>query len=190
MHVEAVPDPALGVADLGLDNDGAADMVAALSKKVKLVTEASDTKARGYYAEARVAIQFVLAAHGTDILGGPSLDDAIDALARMRRDTAWLAGAREPKQFARVLENELATVLARMTACKGCRRADKDGSRLKNTLATVKAACAVPIPKRPKSTKPNRNNLGLRPGQARPKRVVRVRVRQVARGTKPKVRRL
>lgn len=137
------------------DNDAAGDMVAALMKKVMPVIKVkTDAQARGYYYEARVAIQFMMIAHDTDILGGPSLDAAIDALARMRRDTEWLRSAREPKQFARALEKDLAAVFARMMACKSCRRAHP--SRFKNIRAIIGAAQAVPVPKVVRSKLPKR----------------------------------
>ena len=145
------------------DNDTAGDMVAALTKHV---TRVADGRKGGDYEMARVAAQFLLLAHGTDILGGPGLVDVIRALARMRSNVQYLISAREPKKLAAELEKELKAVMRRMRACRGCHRAEA----LDECKPLAKTACAVPVPKAAMSRKPNRNNLGLRPGQNRPKR--------------------
>lgn len=121
------------------DNDDAGDMVAALTKKVRPVLR-SRTDASSYYPEARVAIQFMLLAHGTDILGGPDLDIAIDALVRMRRDVEWLCTAVRPRRLAQAIEGDLAAVLAKMTACKGCRQS------IVSAHVIVKEALTVKVP--------------------------------------------
>jgi hypothetical protein len=129
------------------DNDDAGDMIAALSKKLSTVVGAkSDAKARDEYNGARAAAQIVLLAHGTDILGGPGIDIALEALLRMRLDTEWLAGYREPKKIAKALDDELASVLARMTACTGCRRTH-GASGLKELGARILAARKSKPPK-------------------------------------------
>lgn len=133
------------------DNDRAGDMVAKLSQDVKRVVEAkTDAAARYRYDSARAAAQFMLLAHGTDILGGPSIELAVEALARMRSDTAWLASMREPKRLAKRLDEELNAVLAHMRACKGCRKKYKRKKYKQDFVVLVKlvqAATRVKVPK-------------------------------------------
>lgn len=127
------------------DNDAVCDMVAGLAKKVHAVVEAkTDIVARRDYGEARAVVQFMLVAHGTDILGGPGLDDPLKALARMRSDVEWLGGFRQPKKLAKMIENEMAAILRRMADCKGCRRADKDDKDELNAIVAKAHATTVP----------------------------------------------
>lgn len=138
------------------DNDTAGDMAAGLAKHVQAV---ADHKKNADYAAARFATHVLLSCHGTDILGGPSLDPAVHAYAWMRGDVQYLVGAREPKKIARVLETEMRAVLARMKKCKGCRRGhDKKAWAVLDGI--VADACAVPVPKA-SGPKMNRNE-GLR----------------------------
>jgi hypothetical protein len=105
------------------DNDTAGDMVAALVQHVRKVVDAkTDARAEDFYYEARVASRFMLVAHGTDILGGPDLSVALEALARMRKDVDWLSGYKQPKKIAKALEIEIGEIFSRMCVCKGCRR--------------------------------------------------------------------
>lgn len=133
------------------DNDAAGNMIAALSKDVKRVAGAkTDAAARWRYDSARAAAQFMLLAHGTDILGGPSIELAVEALARMRSDTAWLASMREPKRLAKRLDEELNAVLAHMRACKSCRKKYKRKKYKEDFAVLVKlvqAATRVKVPK-------------------------------------------
>ena len=126
-------------------------MVAKLSQDVKRVVEAkTDAAARYRYDSARAAAQFMLLAHGTDILGGPSIELAVEALARMRSDTAWLASMREPTRLAKRLDEELNAVLAHMRACKGCRKKYKRKKYKQDFVVLVKlvqAATRVKVPK-------------------------------------------
>lgn len=127
------------------DNDRAGDMVAKLSQDVKRVVDAkTDAAARYRYDSARAAAQFILLAHGTDILGGPSIELAFRALARMRSDTAWLASMREPKQLAKKLTGEMSAILAHMMTCKGCR---KEYKNFKELIKLGRAATRVKAPK-------------------------------------------
>lgn len=133
------------------DNDQAGDMVARLFQDVKRVVNAkTDSAARHRYTSARVGAHVMLLAHGTDILGGPNMELAVKALARMRSDTDWLATYREPRKIAKALTEELATMLGRMRACKGCRKRYKK-AKFKNDFVElvelVKAANAVKAPK-------------------------------------------
>ena len=133
------------------DNDRAGDMVAVLSKDVKRVVAAkTDAAARYRYDSARAGAQFMLLAHGTDILGGPSIELAVEALARMRSDTAWLASMREPKRLAKRLDEELNAVLAHMRACKGCRKKYKRKKYKKDFIVLVKLVQATTYVKVPK----------------------------------------
>ncbi len=131
------------------DNDTAGDMIAKLAQDVRRVTEAkTDAAARYRYDSARAAAQFMLLAHGTDILGGPPIEIALRALARMRGDTAWLASMREPKQLARELNAELDDILLHMRTCKGCRKTyRKRKNDFKELVELVKTANDVKVPK-------------------------------------------
>jgi hypothetical protein len=94
------------------ENDGAADLVAGLMKACRIVADETTTArmARTYYPEARVGVQVRLLAHGTDILGGPPLQVALDALQRIRSDQEWIAGWREPKALKAALDAEIRAV--------------------------------------------------------------------------------
>lgn len=151
------------------DNDTAGDMCAALTKHVTRVAEG---RKNGDYETCRVAAQFLLVSHGTDILGGPGLGEVVRALVRMRCDTDYLLSAREPKKLAAALDMEMTAALARMQACRGCRREYNKRTR-KEFVEWVNEALGAAVPKPARSKKRNRNNLGLRPGQARPKRRIR-----------------
>jgi len=102
------------------DNDDAGDMAAKMVRPVQRVADGRGSS-DDYYL-ARAAAQFLLASHGTDILGGPGLTPVLKALARMRTDDGWLAGWNSPKKIAGALDEELLDVLGRMRTCKGCRR--------------------------------------------------------------------
>lgn len=94
-------------------------------------------------------MQFVIAAHGTDILGGPSAEPALRALVRMRKDTEWLSGWKSPTKIAHRLDNEILEVISVMNRCKGCGRSlGKKGLRAMYTLADD--AIATKVPRRPK----------------------------------------
>ncbi len=145
----------MGVWGLGpFDNDTAGDMIAKLAEHVRLTAE-GDGDSDDYYA-ARAAAKFVLAAHGTDILGGPSLETVARALARMRGDPKWLSSFKEPKKLAREIEKELNAVVFHMRLCRGCRRSKKEWSELD---AVVDEARAIPIPESTFALRrrPNRN---------------------------------
>lgn len=137
------------------DNDVAGDMVAGLMRNVQEVIDHQ----RADYAEARVSIQFILLAHGKDILGGPRLDVVVQALAQMRADTRWLSFAKSPRKLANEIEKELAVVMARIQGCRGCRRAYNKQQRAA-LQGIIDMACAVPMPV-PRKRKPDRNE-GLR----------------------------
>jgi len=129
------------------DNDDAGGMAAGLMEKVRKVAEGR--REYGYFS-ARAAAQFVVLAHGTDILGGPDISLVIKALAKMRTDAEFLAGCREPQKWADSVNKELRAVLARMRACKGCRsryRMPEHKAEWKELEALVHTACNAPVPK-------------------------------------------
>lgn len=129
------------------DNDDAGDMAAGLMDKVRKVAEGK--REYGYFA-ARAAAQFVVLAHGTDILGGPDISLVVKALARMRTDVEFLKGCREPQKWADAVNKELRSVLAQMRACKGCRgryRMPEHKAEWKELEALVQSACDAPVPK-------------------------------------------
>jgi len=101
------------------DNDAAGDLVAGMMKSINKVVEKDD---RYSYEAARACAQFVLAAHGTDILGGPGLAPLIRALARIRMNREWVGGFRRPRKIASALNRELEAVLERTRTCKGCKK--------------------------------------------------------------------
>lgn len=140
------------------DNDAAADLVAGLMRRVTVVLdEGALAHAEGaegdkphpptYYGEARAAAQFIMLAHGTDILGGPPIANVLKLLAQMRSDTEWLAGWKQPRKVAERLEAEMTAVIMLVHACKGCRR---DKSKLAELDAIVRQAKGVPVPRRRK----------------------------------------
>lgn len=133
------------------DNDDAADMIAGLARKVHRVVERNDSDD---YGEARAAAAVIVVAHGTDILGGIGLDVVLKALVKMRENSEWLAGYRRPQQIAEALDKELGAVLAKMRACKGCRKGLADDRKWLETLA--RNARRSPVPKSTFGTSPSR----------------------------------
>lgn len=138
------------------DNDAAADLVAGLMRRVTIVLDddaqlhVKDERPHPptYYGEARAAAQFIMLAHGTDILGGPPIEKVLRLLAQMRSDTEWLASWSEPRKVAERLDAELTAVVMLMHSCKGCRK--MDGSKRRELDALVREAKAVAVPKRRK----------------------------------------
>ena len=104
------------------DNDDAGDMVGGFMKPIHKVVSMKKSPRGCQYNEARCAVQFVMAAHGTDILGGPSAEPALRALVRMRKDIEWLSSWISPLKIALMLNKEIGDVMIRMLHCKGCRR--------------------------------------------------------------------
>ena len=100
---------------------------------------------QSYYGEARAAAQFILTSHGTDILGGPPIANVVRLLAQMRTDAEWLAGWRDPKKIAAALDRELIVVIAKIRACKGCRR---DMAKVGELETLARQARQAPVPKR------------------------------------------
>lgn len=146
------------------DNDDAGDLAASMMRRIDpALDRRKDADASYHYANARAAAQFVMLAHGTDILGGPSIDKVVDLLVRMRTDQEWLASWREPKRVARALDEELLEVLGKMLACKGCKK-----SHDRQAWATLRDRITVaresPVPK------PRRNRLPIRITAGRLKR--------------------
>jgi hypothetical protein len=80
------------------DSDGAADLVAGLMRPVERVLKGG-RDAEAYYGEARAAIELMLCAFGTDILGGPNLGLAKEALDRMLADKAWIERFGDPMKM-------------------------------------------------------------------------------------------
>jgi len=101
------------------DCDSAADMVAKLTKPIVLA--ATRKRCASYhYGEARAAIQMILLAHGTDILGGPPLAMCLDALTRIVGDEQYVNDFKEPLKAATQLRKELRQVKRAMAKCEGC----------------------------------------------------------------------
>lgn len=144
----------MGIWGVGpFDNDAAGDMVGGLSKIIEKVNSQYDRrplsieKARYYYTDARAAAQFVLLAHATDILGGPSLEPVVRLLAHMRSDAGWIASFKQPKKIAKALEDELNEVMTRIRFCRGCR---KTIGRSLDQIVREALASTVPRSERPK----------------------------------------
>ncbi len=122
-------------------NDDAGNLIARFSRDVERVVNAkTDSAARHRYGYARAAAQIMLLSHHTDILGGPSIELAVRAIARMRGDAEWLGSFREPKRMAAALTGELATLLGRMRACKSCRKKYKKAKNKPEFLELIELA--------------------------------------------------
>ena len=95
------------------DSDDAGDMITNLMGSVRRVSgdERRSMPASYYYQE-------VLASHGNDILGGPDLKPAREALKVMLRDTKWIDGWRSPIKIRAQLEKELDQIERRLRAVK------------------------------------------------------------------------
>ncbi len=115
------------------DNDDAGDMVAAFVEPIRKVVHMKKAPCVYQYNAARCAVQFMMAAHGTDILGGPSAELALRALVRMRKDAGYLSS----RKHALALNKEIGDVLDTMMRCKGCNRGlGKKGLRALYDLAS------------------------------------------------------
>jgi len=102
-------------------NDSASDMVAVLSRHIETAIKRKANRAASYhYANARAAIQVLLLSHGTDILGGPPLHPALDALERIKADEEWINDWRDPREIIKQLDKEIRQVKRAMAKCKGC----------------------------------------------------------------------
>lgn len=122
------------------DNDAAGDMVAVMMRSVHVVTDPKNKlRAQRLYAEARAVARFILFAHGTDLLGGPSLETVLRALVRMRSDTEWLSSWRTPRTIAAKLDAEIEEVLEKIKGCKSCR----NNIHIGDMMALAKIASAV-----------------------------------------------
>lgn len=129
------------------DTDDAGDMVAGLMAPIEKAVEGDAY----HYSAARCAVQFVLAAHGTDILGGPSVEPCFRALVKMRLDSEWLASWNQPKRIAKALNAEIVDVLDKMQRCRGCvRKHGKAWLRELYTIGTQVISSPVPKPERRK----------------------------------------
>ena len=145
------------------DNDCAGDLIAKFVKPVDIVaTRKSNESASYHYNEARAAAQILLLAHGTDILGGPGLSPVVRALARMRADTEWIGGFRDPKKIAKALDVELDAAFNRIRGCGGCKKT-YDKAEMIEMETLIKDARREPIPK------PTRRHLPRRTTRARVK---------------------
>ena len=137
------------------ENDRAADMVAGMTKYVHRVLEAkTDGTAREHYAEARAAGQFILAAHGKDVLGGPSILDVLQALARMRSDSEWMGEWKAPPKLAAVLDHEMDEVVMTMRLCKRCKRESCEAAD-----KFVASAKSHPVPAHRQSTRSRKKRV-------------------------------
>ena len=134
------------------DNDDAGDMVSRLMDPVRVVANPKNhLRAYRQYAEARAAARFILLAHGTDLLGGPSLETVLFALVRMRCDVEWLGSWRSPRTVAKKLDGEIEDVLEKMRTSKR-----RTITKLPELEATVKSASEVEVPRTRWSAKPKR----------------------------------
>ena len=152
------------------DNDSAADLVASMTRRIEpALSDRDPVDARYHYDEARAAAQFVVLAHGTDILGGPDIEKAVWLLARMRSDQEWIASFRDPRKVASALDKEILAVIGKMHACKGCRRRFSK-AEWKALEARVADARGAPIPKpqpRPTRVRVTRAKLRRKPKRAK-----------------------
>jgi Domain of unknown function (DUF4259) len=120
------------------DNDDAADLICRLSKPIDIVGSRKNTEsARFHYNEARAVVQFLLLAHGTDILGGPELLPCVRALARIRRDAEWIADFRSPDTCMAQIDCELDAVLLELGRCKGCKKDRLEAEEIVEAARTV-----------------------------------------------------
>jgi hypothetical protein len=132
------------------DSDDAGDMVGELMTPIIRVAHARQDASYDYQA-ARCAAVFVLAAHGTDVLGGPDLSLVLRAMTRIRRDSEWLSGWRSPKRIAKAVDDQIREVASRMKACKGCKKsAIKDNH--KQLLEDAETAMRSAVPSRRRRT--------------------------------------
>lgn len=152
------------------DNDDSADMIAGLARKVHRVLERNDSDD---YGEARAAAAFVLLAHGTDVLGGPGLGVVLKALVKMRENNEWLARYRQPQQIAAALNKEIGAVIARMRACKSCRRGHSE-AEWKELETLARKARRAPVP----ATTWRTGRRKRRVSKARRRRIPRIKERR------------
>jgi Domain of unknown function (DUF4259) len=144
----------MGVWGIGpFDNDDAADFVAKMVAPVKRVAEGKGGD--GDYYLARACGKFLLVAHATDILGGPSLAPVLRALARMRTDREWLASWRDPRQVAGALDREILAVQSKMALCLGCRHTISR-SATRELALLAEAARGAPVPRSARSKRRSR----------------------------------
>ena len=98
------------------DNDDAADMIAKLMIPIERVTKGK-VNTSYHYSQARAAAKIVWIAHGTDILGGPSLDPILKLLEQMRNDVEWISGWRKPAEIRKALDREIRAVKRTIKTC-------------------------------------------------------------------------
>lgn len=114
------------------EHDGAGDLIASLADPIRKLIRAADldarvpivVKVRGkrrkiaghraeyYYQDARTAVQLVLYANGTDILGGTDVDLLLQALEIIRADVTWCKSWKNPRTFTNQLDREIEQVKA------------------------------------------------------------------------------
>jgi hypothetical protein len=112
------------------DNDGAADMIAKISKEIdKALRFKSNRSASYHYQEARAAAAILLFSHGTDILGGPSLEPALAALERMRGDEEWIGVWRSELEICQQLDKEIRTLKRKIKTCCAPKKAEAEKRR-------------------------------------------------------------
>jgi Domain of unknown function (DUF4259) len=112
------------------DNDGAADMVAGLTEPIRLAAERKTNRSASYhYQEARAAAAILLFSHGTDILGGPSLEPALKALERIRADDEWCDNWRDPQQIRKALDKEIRALRRKIKTCCAPKKAEAERRR-------------------------------------------------------------
>jgi hypothetical protein len=103
------------------NNDSAADMLAVLGRHIETAIKRKSNRAASYhYDNARAAIQILVISHGTDILGGLSLQPALEALERIKADEEWIDNWRNPRAIVKQLDKEIRQVKRAMAKCKGC----------------------------------------------------------------------
>lgn len=115
---------------------------------------------RGLYEEARVAIELVLGAHGTDILGGPDLSKAREALTIMLDDVEWAANYDKPREMWASLREQIARIDAVLDRERETHLEREEKSRADRRLQAPPAGrrprrrvCPSHVRKRPKKSK-------------------------------------
>jgi hypothetical protein len=112
------------------DNDGAADMIAKISKEIDKALKPKNNRSASYhYQEARAAAAILLFSHGTDILGGPSLEPALQALERMRGDEEWIGVWRSELEICQQLDKEIRALRRKIKTCCAPKKAEAEKRR-------------------------------------------------------------
>ena len=130
------------------DNDGAADMMAGISREItEALKPKSNHSASYHYSEARAAAALLLFSHGTDILGGPSLEPALAALERMRGDEEWIGVWRSELEICQQLDKEIRALRRKIKTCCAPKKAEAERQRAKRREVEPSRAFVGVVPK-------------------------------------------